>query len=314
VLINLLPDFLAVLDAQDRESAYLRYHDAHRPVLDAYWRNYVLDPEGPHVQEVVANALRADRSDLRELAASVNLVQLAEEAIARAEEVLQIDRPVDCYLMVGMGAANAGELVVGGRGVAFICLEHFTGRANAETYGMGLPPDFIPLWIAHELAHTVRYTSPTSQSEMYRLVSDMGGYYDYWQTGSRASLRELLVNEGLAVHASRAIAPGFDAADYFGYPRRQYHRLRELEAFLRRAVEPDLDRSALGLRLRYLSGGMSPAARLVGGRVVPERSGYYLGYRMAEALVTERGLAAALRAGATEFHAAEEAARGIQTA
>lgn len=314
MLINLLPDFLAVLDAQDRESAYLRYHEAHRPVLDAYWRNYVLDPEGPHVQEVVVNALRADRSDLRELAASVNLVQLAEEAIARAEEILQIDRPVDCYLMVGMGAANAGELVVGGRGVAFICLEHFTGRANAETYGMGLPPDLIPLWIAHELAHTVRYTSPSSQSEMYRLVSDMGGYYDYWQTGSRASLRELLINEGLAVHASRAVAPGFDAADYFGYPRRQYHRLRELEAFLRRAVEPDLDRSALGLRLRYLSGGMSPAARLVGGRVVPERSGYYLGYRMAEALVTERGLAAALRAGATEFHAAEEAARGIQTA
>jgi Predicted Zn-dependent protease (DUF2268) len=314
VLINLLPDFLAVLDAQDRESAYLRYHEAHRPVLDAYWRNYVLDPEGPHVQEVVVNALRADRSDLRELAASVNLVQLAEEAIARAEEVLQIDRPVDCYLMVGMGAANAGELVVGGRGVAFVCLEHFTGRANAETYGMGLPPDLIPLWIAHELAHTVRYTSPSSQSEMYRLVSDMGGYYDYWQTGSRASLRELLINEGLALHASRAVAPGFDAADYFGYPRRQYHRLRELEAFLRRAVEPDLDRSALGLRLRYLSGGMSPAARLVGGRVVPERSGYYLGYRMAEALVSARGLAAALRAGATEFHAAEEAARGIQTA
>ncbi|HEU4648208.1 MAG TPA: DUF2268 domain-containing putative Zn-dependent protease [Gemmatimonadales bacterium] len=314
MLINLLPDFLAVLDAQDRESAYLRYHDAHRPVLDAYWRNYVLDPEGPHVQEVVINALRADRSDLRELAASVDLVQLAEEAIARAEEVLQIDRPVDCYLMVGMGAANAGELVVGGRGVAFICLEHFTGRANAETYGMGLPPDLIPLWIAHELAHTVRYTSPASQSEMRRLVTDMGGYYDYWQTGSRATLRELLINEGLAVHASRAVAPGFDAADYFGYPRRQYHRLRELEAFLRRAVEPDLDRSALGLRLRYLSGGMSPAARLVGGRVVPERSGYYLGYRMAEALVTQRGLSAALRAGAAEFHAAEEAARGIQTA
>jgi hypothetical protein len=314
VLINLLPEFFAVLDAQDRESAYLRYHEAHRPVLDAYWRNYVLDPEGPHAQEVITNALRADRSDLRELASAVDLVQLAEEAIARAAEALQIDRPADCYLMVGMGGANAGELVVGGRGVAFVCLEHFTGRANAETYGMGLPPDLIPLWLAHELAHTVRYTSPSSHSEMHRLVSDVGGYYDYWQTGSRATLRELLINEGLAVHASRAVAPGFDAADYFGYPRRQYHRLRELEAFLRRAVEPDLDRSALGLRLRYLSGGMSPAARLVGGRVVPERSGYYLGFRMAEALVAERGLPAALRAAASDFQAVEDVARGIQTA
>ena len=143
---------------------------------------------------------------------------------------------------------------------------------------------------------------------MRRLVAEAGGYYDYWSTGSRASLRELLVNEGLAVHAAQAVAPGFDAADYFGYPRRQYHRLREMEAFLRRVVEPDLEQSGLGLRLRYLSGGMSPSARLVGGRVIPERAGYYLGYRMTEALVAERGIAEALRAPALDFQAAE--ARG----
>ena len=82
------------------------------------------------------------------------------------------------------------------------------------------------------------------------------------------------------------------------------------------SVEPDLDRSGLGLRLRYLSGGMSPTARLVGGRVLPERAGYYLGYRMTEALVAERGLAAALRAPAhATFQAAEDLSlRGIQTA
>jgi hypothetical protein len=314
VLINLLPDFLAVLAADDREAAYRQYRESHRPILDAYWRNYVLDPDSPHADEIVTAALRADRSDLHALADSVNVVQLAEEAIARAEEILQIDRATDTYLMVGLGGANAGELVVGGRGVAFICLEHFTGRVNPETYGMGLPPDLIPLWIGHELAHTVRYTSPGSGSDMRRLVSEAGGYYDYWSTGSRATLRELLVNEGLAVHAAQAVAPGFDSADYFGYPRRQYHRLREMEAFLRRVVEPDLDQSGLGLRLRYLSGGMSPTARLVGGRVLPERSGYYLGHRMTEALVGERGLAEAVRAPAAEFQAAEDVARGIQTA
>ena len=314
MLINLLPDFLAVLDADDRESAYQRYRESHRLILDAYWQNYVLDPGSPQAGDFVAAALRADRSDLRLLATSVDLVQLAEEAIGKAEEVLQIDRPTDTYLMVGLGGANAGELVVGGRGVAFICLEHFTGRANPETYGMGLPPDLIPVWIAHELAHTVRYTSATSDSEMRRFVADQGGYYDYWSTGSRASLRELLVNEGVAVHAAQAVAPGFDAADYFGYARRQYHRLREMESFLRRAVEPDLESKGLGLRLRYLSGGMSPAARLVNGRVLPERSGYYLGHRMAEALVADRGVAAAVRAPAQEFQAAEDAARGVQTA
>ena len=55
---------------------------------------------------------------------------------------------------------------------------------------------------------------------------------------------------------------------------------------------------------------MSPAARLVGGRVLPERAGYYLGYRMTEALVAERGLAEALRAPADDFQAAEDLARG----
>jgi hypothetical protein len=314
VLINLLPDFLAVLGADDREAAYRQYHESHRPILDAYWRNYVLDPDSPHAGEIVASALKADRSDLLALAATVDVVRLAEDAIARAEELLHIDRATDTYLLVGLGGANAGELVVGGRGVAFICLEHFTGRVNPETYGMGLPPDLVPLWIGHELAHTVRYTSPGSASDMRRLVSDAGGYYDYWSTGSRATLRELLVNEGLAVHAAQAVAPGFDPADYFGYPRRQYHRLREMEAFLRRVVEPDLEQCGLGLRLRYLSGGMSPTARLVSGRVLPERAGYYLGYRMTEALVAERGLAAAVRAPAHEFQAAEDVARGIQTA
>ncbi len=314
MLINLLPDFFAVLEAADREAAYRHYREAHRLILDAYWRNYVLDPEAPYADEIVASTLKADRNDLYMLAASTDIVQLAEDAIARAQEILGLDGPTDTYLMVGLGGANAGELVVGGRGIAFICLEHFTGRVNPETYGMGLPPDLIPVWVAHELAHTVRYTSPSSSSDMRRLVGEAGGYYDYWSTGSRASLRELLVNEGLAVHAAQAVAPGFDAADYFGYPRRQYTRLREMESFLRRAVEPDLERSGLGLRLRYLSGGMSPSARLVGGRVIPERAGYYLGYRMTEALVAERGIAEALRAGAQEFQVAEDAARGIQTA
>src|SRR5205807_2137650 len=168
----------------------------------------------------------------------------------RALERFEADCPVDLYLMVGVGAANAGELVVGGRGIAFVCLEHFTGRANPQTYGMGLAPHLLPLWIAHEVAHAVRYTSPSSRADLRRLVADLRGYYDYWDTGSRASLRELLVNEGVAVAAAQAVAPGFEPWEYFGYTRRQYRRIRELDAFLRRAAAPLLDESGLGLRLR----------------------------------------------------------------
>jgi hypothetical protein len=314
VLINLLPEFLSVIDADEPEAAYARYREAHRPVLDAYWRNYVLDPDSAQADKVVRDALSAGRDDLRAVMATHDLETLAEDAAAAAAELLRLDRAADVYLMVGMGAANAGELVLDGRGAAFICVEHFTGRPNAQTYGMGLSPDLIPIWVAHELAHAVRYTSPDSASEIRRLVDENAGYYDYWVTGSRTTLRELLVNEGLAVHAAQQVAPGFAAADYFGYPRRQYTRLREMESLLRRVTGPELEFRGLGLRLRYLTGGMSPSARLVNGRVLPERSGYYLGWRMAEAIVRERGIAAALRASAGDVSAAEEESRGIQTA
>ena len=314
MLINFLPDFLDIFAQTDPEAAYYRFLDAHRPLLAAYWSNYVLDLDSPHAAPVIAAAMRADRSDLFAVLDRIDVARVVEEALLRSEDVLGVDRPTDVVLMVGMGAANAGELVINGRGIAFVCVEHFTGRANPETFGMGLEPELMPLWVAHEVAHTVRYTSPDSASEMRRLIAEAGGQYDYWTTGSRATLRELLLNEGLAVHASQAIVPGLDPADYFGYPRRQYQRLRELEAFLRRAVHHDLDRSGLGLRLKYLSGGMSPSARLSLGRVLPERCGYYLGHRMAEPLVNARGIAAALRAPTEEFRAREDEALGFRTA
>ena len=47
--------------------------------------------------------------------------------------------------MVGVGAANAGEARGGRQGVAFVCVEHFTGRVNPSTYGMGLAPGLLPL-------------------------------------------------------------------------------------------------------------------------------------------------------------------------
>src|SRR6266566_456730 len=184
MLVNLVPEFLAILAAPDPTAAYHEYLDRHKPVLQSYWHNYVLDPTSPHAEQVIAATLRA-----------------------------------------------------------------------------------------------VRYTSPTSRADLKRLVTDLRGYYNYWDTGSRATLRELLANEGAAVAAAQL-----------------------------------LDETGLGLRLRFLSGGMSPAARLTAGKVLPERSGYYLGLRLVESYLAERGLASTVRAAAQEFKTADERALGIQTA
>lgn len=308
MLINLVPDFLAVLESADRAAAYRDYFDAHRGILDAYWQNYVLDPDGPHFVDVARSAVDADRSDLRAMLERTDVPALAHATHEQCAALLDIDVDLDVVLMVGVGAANAGELVIDGRGIAFVCLEHFTSVANPETQGLGLDPELIPLWLAHEIAHAVRYTSPTSQSELRDLVREAGGSYSYWETGRQATLRELLINEGLAVQVSRAISPGHAAWEYFGYGRRQYARVRELEPVLARAVRDDLDDAGLGLRLRYLSGGMSDEARTIEHYVLPERSGYFLGARMVEPAIAARGISWAVRASAAEISALGHAA------
>jgi len=306
MLINLVPDFLAVLEADDRVAAYLAYFERHKALLTAYWDNYVLEPSGPHFDEVVLSTITANRDDLFMLLARTDVVALARRAEEKVRTLLDIDVSYDVVLMVGVGAANAGELVVNGRGVAFVCLEHFTGVTNPDTQSLGLDPELIPLWLAHEITHVVRYTSPSSRSDMRGFVEDADGYYSYWETGRQASLRELLVNEGLAVHVSRAVSPGHAAWEYFGFARKQYARIRELEPVLHSALNTDGDRAGLGLRLRYLSGGMSDEARTVERTVLPERSGYFLGARMVDNAIAARGYAWATRASVHELAAVNE--------
>src|SRR5881398_848533 len=112
MLVNLVPEFLAVLAAPDRGAAYHEYFERHKPVLTSYWHNYVLEPESPHAEQVIAAALGAGRTDLRRLLEDVDVIALADDALRRALERFEADCAVDLYLMVGVGAANAGELVV----------------------------------------------------------------------------------------------------------------------------------------------------------------------------------------------------------
>jgi hypothetical protein len=307
MLINLLPDFFALLDSSDPVAAYHHYFETHRRILEAYWLNYVIEPSGPHFEDIIRSTVRADRADLRGMLEHTDIVTVARAAEMQTREALLADVDVDVVLMVGVGAANAGELVVDGRGIAFLALEHFTGVTNETTDGLGLDPELLPLWLAHEYSHAVRYTSPTSRSEMRDAVAEAGGYYSYWETGRNVSLREHLVNEGLAVNVSRTVSPGHAAWEYFGYERKQFSRIRELEPVVRQAALAEADGKGLGLRLKYLSDGVSEVTRTVNRSVLPERSGYFLGARMVEQAIEARGLEWAVRASAAEIEAVSSA-------
>src|SRR3989442_14166503 len=105
MLVNLVPEFLATLAAPDPSAAYHEYLDRHRPVLSAYLQNYVIDPQSPHVESIIATALRADRADLKRLLEDVVVVAVAEDALRRATEMLDADCTVDLYVIGGVGAA-----------------------------------------------------------------------------------------------------------------------------------------------------------------------------------------------------------------
>jgi hypothetical protein len=78
--------------------------------------------------------------------------------------------------------------------------------------------------------------------------------------------------------------------------------LRVAGGTMTRAIGEELDRTGLGLRLKYLSAGMSDSARAIDERhVVPERAGYYLGARMVEPAIASRGFPWAIRANAAEL-------------
>jgi hypothetical protein len=79
LLINLLPEFFAVLSASDRIAAYQRYYSTHRRILEPYWHNYVLDPEGPHFIDVVRSTVQADRAELRAMLERTDVAALARD-------------------------------------------------------------------------------------------------------------------------------------------------------------------------------------------------------------------------------------------
>src|SRR3954468_3283579 len=122
MLINLLPDFFAVLDSTDRLAAYQRYFASHRKILEPYWQNYVIDPDSPHFADIARSTVGAERADLRTMLDRTDVVSLARSTEQQCRELLAMDTDVDVVLMVGVGAANAGELVVDGSGMAFVFL------------------------------------------------------------------------------------------------------------------------------------------------------------------------------------------------
>ena len=211
MIINLIPEFLAARAAADREAAYHDYLERHRQVLGAYWHNYVLDLASPHAAEVVVARPRRGPPG----PAAAGRGGGSRGAGRRRRE----PRRRACWSSTRRWTSTSRWAWAPPTRPSWSSADAaWSSSASSTSPASPTPtpsasvsrPRLLPLWIAHEIAHTVRYTSPTSRSELKRLVAEAGGEYDYWETGSRATLRELLAQRrrGRARGAGHGAGPG----------------------------------------------------------------------------------------------------------
>ncbi|BAS26138.1 DUF2268 domain-containing putative Zn-dependent protease [Limnochorda pilosa] len=260
-----------------RGEAYrLAYHKPNRRFLESYHRNWsglgvgwVVDRFGSLYPEPMIQYLKS-------LYGGDGLVRAATGWLDICRRLLPPPVEPDVYLMVGVYTSNAFETVIGGRPALGLCLEHFVPAPGRHPASLGIDPRELPIWLAHEYAHCVRF-SGESASLVRRSVGK--GDFDKGRLVRAVPLAEWLLSEGLAVAFSEATVPGFPLTAYLGYTHRQLRYCQEHEAELWSRFQHVKEAAGEEHYLLWFEGAdefVEPA--------LPGRSGYHLGYRLVQRL------------------------------
>ena len=229
MLINLLPDFFAVLNSTDRVAAYQRYFEAHRRLLEPTGTTTSSIPTVP----TFATSSARRRSPIAPICGTMlertDVVALARSTEQQCGASARAGRRRRCR---AHGRRRRGKCRRAGRRRAghrlrvsrAFHLRRQPGHAGTRARSGADSALAGPRVRSRGSLHL----ADQPQRDCDALIDEAGGYYSYWETGRLAPLRELLVNEGLAVQVSQAISPGHAAWEYFGFGRRQYARVREL--------------------------------------------------------------------------------------
>lgn len=119
--------------------------------------------------------------------------------------------------------------------------------------------------------------------------------WDRWEAARELPLREWIYDAGLGAHLGQALLADQPPHRILGLTPTAFARLREREKVLHARLEGDLDRSGIGLVLRWLMPETPAGPRTVRGMVVPPLAGQYLAWRMVAPRVARVGLAEAIR-------------------
>ena len=214
--------------------------------------------------------------------------------------------------MVGLGGANAGELVVGGRGrrVHLPRALHRPGQSRDLRHGTAARPD-PALDRARAGAHGALHLGHAARATCGGWWPRPAATTTTGRPGAARRCASCWSTKGSPCTPRRRWRPGFDAADYFGYPAPPVSPAARDGGVPppRGRARPRAERARAPAALSL---GRHEPGRAAGGRAGASRSGPATtsGYRMTEALVAERGLAAAAAGAGAEFQAAEDVARG----
>lgn len=190
---------------------------------------------------------------------------LAGRAVEEAVRVIGPDTAeVDVYLCVGLELSNAFMVVVDGEAAVGVGLEAY-GRTFGTTHVAF--EDLLHV-IPHELCHAVRARQHHSPLRRFFEAEDPARAFD------GVPVRELAVEEGLAVAVGLAAAPDIPLARALFYTPEDYRWCEKNVERLLEEFAVELDRPLAGERYeRYFGFGIEGDDR-------PPRTGYYLGHRL----------------------------------
>jgi hypothetical protein len=265
-MIDAFGDFLAISDrlgdAGPEAQASAFDHDFARRYAALYGPTAV-GLSGPKLDELALPALRVARTDALQRRRHDTLLSSVPQMSARFANTFpdfRCDFPI--YLAPTFGRMDGAGRQVAGRPSLILGVDTI---ARFET------DEQLPVFLAHEMFHRYHFA--------------VAGFSD--DLADRDVIWRTLWAEGLATYVSARLNPDRPLADALLLPRDLEARATPLVPVLARELLPNLDRTDSRVFGRYFLYGDAEAERL--GR--PPRSGYYLGYLVAQRLGAHRSLA-----------------------
>jgi uncharacterized protein YjaZ len=176
----------------------------------------------------------------------------AVAAFARFAD-FRCDFPV--YLMDALGQLDGAGRIVGGRRALVLGIDVLLQERTAIS---------LPVFVTHELFHRYHYQA--------------AGFSD--DLGQRQPIWKVLWAEGLATYASEVLTQGATRRDALMLPPDLEQRAAPMLPLLAAQLLQHLDQTDANVFTTYFTYGNESVAR----RGLPWRSGYYVGYRVAEQL------------------------------